>query len=178
MAVWASPSDARLRPSFESSWEAMMAPPTEPLAAVTARAGSAGARVAASRLEYSDAATLPMMATPSVPPKSRVASFIAEPTPDLALGTAPMIASVAGRAGEAHTGAEEEHLEDNDRVGGRRRRLSRSITSPAANETSPAVTIDLVADPHGELRPDDRGDGHGTRDRQEPYSGAEGGEGP
>ena len=50
----------------------------------------------ASRFEYSDAATLPMMATPSVPPKSRVASFIAEPTPDLALGIAPMIASVAG----------------------------------------------------------------------------------
>ena len=40
--------------------------------------------------------TLPRTATPSVPPTSRTTSFMAEPTPALALGSAPMIASVAG----------------------------------------------------------------------------------
>ena len=39
---------------------------------------------------------LPMTATPRVPPSSRVASLTAEPTPAFALGTTPMIASVAG----------------------------------------------------------------------------------
>src|SRR5579884_4479252 len=37
-----------------------------------------------------------MIATPSVPPVRRVASLTAEPTPALARGTTPMIASVAG----------------------------------------------------------------------------------
>ena len=39
---------------------------------------------------------LPITATPRVPPRIRVASLIAEPTPALARGTAPMIDSVAG----------------------------------------------------------------------------------
>ena len=39
---------------------------------------------------------LPITATPSVPPNRRVASLTAEPTLALAVGTAPMIASVAG----------------------------------------------------------------------------------
>ena len=39
---------------------------------------------------------LPSTATPSVPPSSRTTSFIAEPMPALARGSAPMIASVAG----------------------------------------------------------------------------------
>src|SRR5262249_61684149 len=37
-----------------------------------------------------------MLATPSVPPTSRVVSLTAEPAPALARGSAPMIASVAG----------------------------------------------------------------------------------
>ena len=49
-----------------------------------------------SRLAYSEAYMLPITATPSVPPSSRVASLTAEPTPALAFGTTPMIASVAG----------------------------------------------------------------------------------
>jgi len=40
--------------------------------------------------------TLPMTATPSVPPTSRVASLTAEPMPALSVCTAPMIDSVAG----------------------------------------------------------------------------------
>jgi hypothetical protein len=39
---------------------------------------------------------LPITATPTVAPRIRVASLIAEPTPALAIGTAPMIDSVAG----------------------------------------------------------------------------------
>ena len=39
---------------------------------------------------------LPMTATPRVAPSIRVASLMAEPTPALADGTAPMMDSVAG----------------------------------------------------------------------------------
>jgi hypothetical protein len=39
---------------------------------------------------------LPITATPRVPPRMRVASLMAEPTPAFASGTAPMIDSVAG----------------------------------------------------------------------------------
>ena len=39
---------------------------------------------------------LPMMATPSAPPTSRLVSFTAEPTPALSRGSEPMIDSVAG----------------------------------------------------------------------------------
>ena len=49
-----------------------------------------------SRLANSDAYTLPITATPRVPPSRRVASLIADPTPAFAFGTTPMIASVAG----------------------------------------------------------------------------------
>ena len=37
-----------------------------------------------------------MTATPRVPPRRRVASLTADPTPAFAVGTTPMIASVAG----------------------------------------------------------------------------------
>ena len=46
--------------------------------------------------EYTAAVMLPRIATPSAPPISRVVSFIAEPTPALSRGKAPMIDSVAG----------------------------------------------------------------------------------
>ena len=39
---------------------------------------------------------LPSTAMPSVPPSSRTTSFMADPMPALARGSAPMIASVAG----------------------------------------------------------------------------------
>lgn len=39
---------------------------------------------------------LPAMATPRVPPSSRVVSLTAEPTPALSTDSDPMIASVAG----------------------------------------------------------------------------------
>src|ERR1700689_2122426 len=52
-----------------------------------------------SRLAYSDAYTLPITATPRVPPNRRVASLTADPTPAFAFGTTPMIASVAGALG-------------------------------------------------------------------------------
>src|SRR3981189_3367716 len=45
---------------------------------------------------YTDAKTLPTIATPSVPPNSRVLSLTAEPTPALSALSDPMIASVAG----------------------------------------------------------------------------------
>ena len=47
-------------------------------------------------LVYAAAVRLPMMATPSAPPISRVVSFIAEPTPAFSRGSDPMIESVAG----------------------------------------------------------------------------------
>ncbi len=74
----------------------MIAPPIEPLAPATARSGIPDGNSETSRLVYRDVATLPMTATPSVPPKRRVASLTADPTPAFAAGTAPMIASVAG----------------------------------------------------------------------------------
>ncbi len=40
--------------------------------------------------------TEPTIATPSVPPSSRVVSLTAEPAPAFPAGSAPMIASVAG----------------------------------------------------------------------------------
>jgi hypothetical protein len=49
-----------------------------------------------SRLVYSDAATLPITATPRVPPNSLVEPLTAEAMPAFCFGTAPMMASVAG----------------------------------------------------------------------------------
>ena len=43
-----------------------------------------------------DAKTLPTIATPRVPPSSRVVSLTAEPTPALSADNEPMIDSVAG----------------------------------------------------------------------------------
>ena len=45
---------------------------------------------------YTELNMLPMMATPSVPPSSRVVSLTAEPTPALSVGSDPMMDSVAG----------------------------------------------------------------------------------
>ena len=45
---------------------------------------------------YAELSTDPTMATPSVPPTSRVMSLTAEPAPAFPAGSAPMIASVAG----------------------------------------------------------------------------------
>jgi hypothetical protein len=45
---------------------------------------------------YREAATLPITATPRVPPNSRVEPLTAEAMPACRLGTAPMMASVAG----------------------------------------------------------------------------------
>ena len=58
--------------------------------------GSPAGRPAVSREPYSDAYTLPITATPSVPPSSRVESLTAEPTPAWRRDTAPMMDSVAG----------------------------------------------------------------------------------
>jgi len=68
----------------------------EGLGAFWSWAGRPTGRVACSRLPYTDAATLPMTATPSAAPNRRVASLTAEPTPALSVGTTPRIASVAG----------------------------------------------------------------------------------
>ncbi len=48
------------------------------------------------RLWYRAAKIEPITATPSAPPVWRVVSLTAEPTPALALGSEPMIDSVAG----------------------------------------------------------------------------------
>ena len=45
---------------------------------------------------YVVAKMLPMIATPSVPPTSRLVSFIAEPTPAISRGNEPIIDSEAG----------------------------------------------------------------------------------
>src|SRR5271163_4834779 len=54
------------------------------------------AEAEAMRPESIDANTLPTIATPRVPPSSRVVSLTAEPTPALSGLSDPMIASVAG----------------------------------------------------------------------------------
>ena len=72
------------------------AAPTDACAVRATVAGNPAGSALVSRLAYSEAYTLPITATPSVPPSSRVASLTADPTPAFAFGTTPMIASVAG----------------------------------------------------------------------------------
>ena len=74
----------------------MSAAPTDACAVRATLAGNPRGSAPESRLAYNDAYTLPITATPSVPPKRRVASLTADPTPAFAFGTTPMIASVAG----------------------------------------------------------------------------------
>src|SRR6202012_3399407 len=67
--------------------------------AIECRIASAGSPVSAeapSPPEYTDAKMLPAMATPRVPPSSRVVSLTADPAPALSADSDPMIASVAG----------------------------------------------------------------------------------
>src|SRR5262249_1889060 len=92
LSWWEGPAS----PACWRFWAATRAPPTGPSAALTACAGRWRGIFWSRRLEYSEAATLPVTATPRAAPKSRVASLTADPTPALAVGTAPMIASVAG----------------------------------------------------------------------------------
>ena len=94
-ASWTRPASAAW-PAWPSPPETASAAPTELCAVCASPAGSARGREPVSRLANRDAYTLPIIATPRVPPSSRVASFTAEPTPAFALGTTSMIASVAG----------------------------------------------------------------------------------
>src|SRR5947207_581415 len=75
---------------------AVSAAPTDPCAVRATVAGNPAGRALVTRLAYSEAYTLPITATPRVPPSRRVASLTADPTPALAFGTTPIIASVAG----------------------------------------------------------------------------------
>ena len=118
-------------------------------------------------------ATLPMTATPRVPPASRVASLTAEPTPALAGGRTLRIDSVAGRRGQAEPEAHEHHL---------RRDLGRTGSSvgegaiqanAAPKSTRPGDDDDAGADPAGQRGADDRADGDAGGDRQDPHAGRE-----
>src|SRR5207248_3503716 len=75
---------------------AVSAAPTDSWAVRSTVAGKPTGSALVSRLAYREAYTLPITATPSVAPSSRVASLTADPTPALVFGTTPMIASVAG----------------------------------------------------------------------------------
>jgi hypothetical protein len=68
----------------------LSAPPTELCAVRSNGVGNPAGRVLARRLAYREVKTLPITATPRVPPSNLVASLTAEPTPALALGTTPM----------------------------------------------------------------------------------------
>jgi hypothetical protein len=83
-------------PAWLRCWAATAAPPTDPRALVRTWAGRPGGSSAASRLVYRDAATLPITATPRVPPNSRVEPLTAEAMPPFSFGTAPRMDSVAG----------------------------------------------------------------------------------
>src|ERR1700722_5217207 len=72
------------------------AAPTDACAVRARPAGNPAGRAPVSRLGDSGADTLPITAPPRGPPTRRVASLTADPTPDFAFGTTPMIASVAG----------------------------------------------------------------------------------
>src|SRR6266498_930272 len=89
-------SAAGRSPAAVRRWAATMAPPTDPSAVSVTPPGRPVGRVDPRRPAYSEAATLPITATPMVPPSNRVASLTAEPTPAWSLETTPMIASVAG----------------------------------------------------------------------------------
>src|SRR5262249_45197062 len=86
----------RARAAGRGCAAATAARPPAPRAAVTAAGGRPGGSRAVSRLTYREAATLPITATPRVPPNSRVEPLTAEAIPALSLGTAPMMDSVAG----------------------------------------------------------------------------------
>lgn len=75
---------------------AVYAAPMDWCATAATWPGRPPGRVAVSRDPYTDAYTLPITATPSVPPISRVESLTAEPTPALRREMAPMMDSVAG----------------------------------------------------------------------------------
>ena len=83
-------------PADPSLVAAPSAAPTDEWALCATVAGMPRGSAVVSRAAYSEAYRLPITATPSVPPSSRVASLTAEPTPAFALGTTPMMASVAG----------------------------------------------------------------------------------
>ncbi len=72
------------------------AAPIDSRAPSSAGSGTPATAAPANPSAYSDANTLPITATPSVAPSSRVVSLTAEPIPAFAVLTAPMIDSVAG----------------------------------------------------------------------------------
>jgi hypothetical protein len=69
---------------------------TEVRAAVCVAPGRWANRELSIRRAYRERKTLPITATPSVPPASRVASFTADPTPVFAGGRTLRMDSVAG----------------------------------------------------------------------------------
>ena len=76
-----------------ATWSAA---PTEDCASASNRCGSPAIAEAPRWLAKIEAKTLPTTATPRVPPASRVASLIADPTPAFAAGSTDRIESVAG----------------------------------------------------------------------------------
>ncbi|ORW22757.1 hypothetical protein AWC19_13045 [Mycobacterium palustre] len=104
--------------------------------------------------EYTDAKMLPAMATPRVPPSSRVVSLTAEPTLALSAGSDPMMASVAG--------AEQQHLQGDLGVG--RRGVRRGRPCQAGGDDGGG------ADPLGQPRPQDAGQRDRGGDRQQSHA--------
>src|SRR5262249_5247184 len=102
-ATWKPCMNAVFTPSSNESWTDEGAFATVPSAAAIescdacwTSTGNELKPVVASRSAYSDVKMLPITATPSVPPASRVASLTADPTPAFAGGSTLRIDSVAG----------------------------------------------------------------------------------
>ena len=85
------------------------------------------------------------MATPSVPPSSRVVSLTAEPAPALSRGSAPMIASVAGLEVSARPAAISTiDGDDPAPVARRHRRPGGDQEARSSSAAGPPVTMTLV----------------------------------
>jgi hypothetical protein len=81
-----------------------------------------------------------------------------------------MIASVAGALGEAHAGAEHDHL-GGDRGVARVHRCARDPQVERGHQEQPGRDDQLRAEPHGQLGAEDRGDRDEGGDRQQAHAG-------
>ena len=78
-----------------------------------------------------------------------------------------MIDSVAGRAGEAHAGAEQHHLRRRSRSSWVGRAVEATHEAAGAIRSRPAATTSLVPNRTASFGAEDRGDPDVTRDRQQ-----------
>ena len=169
-ALWiaaASPGMSGVQPACPAT---VSAAPTDAWAVRATRPGRPAGSALASRLAYSDAYTLPITATPRVPPEQPRGVVDRRADAGLGLRDDAHDRLGRGRAGEPHPGPEHDHLRSDRPVagvgrGGRDPRVERS------HQEQPARDDELRAGPDREPRAEHRGDRHAARDRQQAHTG-------